>query len=131
TKPVDFTTLEDVVDRAVNLRRVSRMKREAAELLQRDRRAADLEYLRNNFTRALDTLWMAFQPIVYAKTGEIFGYEALLRSNEPTLPHPGAVLDAAEQLSQLDMLGRVIRRCSAVPMHNAPAETVLFVNLHT
>lgn len=131
TKPVDFTTLEDVVDRAVNLRRVSRMKREAAELLQRDRRAADLEYLRNNFTRALDTLWMAFQPIVYAKTGEIFGYEALLRSNEPTLPHPGAVLDAAEQLSQLDMLGRVIRRCSAVPMHNAPQESVLFVNLHT
>lgn len=131
TKPVDFTTLEDVVDRAINLRRVARVKREAAELLQRDQRASDLQHLRTNFSRALDTLWMAFQPIVYAKTGEVFGYEALLRSSEPTMPHPGAVLDAAERLSQLDLLGRAIRRCSAVPMHRAPAETVLFVNLHT
>lgn len=131
TKPVDFTTLEDVVDRAVNLRRVTRVKREAAELLQQDRLASDQQQLRTNFDRAIATLWMAFQPIVYARTGAVFGYEALLRSAEPTLPHPGAVLDAAEQLGQLDLLGRAIRNSSAGPMSGAPPDSALFVNLHT
>jgi EAL domain-containing protein (putative c-di-GMP-specific phosphodiesterase class I) len=131
TKPVDFKTLDEVVDKAVCLRRMTLMKRQAADLLSRNRAHADLQQLQVNFTRALDTLWMAFQPIVYAQTGSVFGYEALLRSSEPTLPHPGAVLDAAEQLNQLDRLGRAIRGSSARPMANAPDDVALFVNLHT
>src|SRR5690606_34708408 len=46
-------------------------------------------------------------------------------------PHPGAVLDAAERLNLLDVLGRTIRARSAGPMQQAPDGTVLFVNLHT
>ncbi len=131
TKPVDFKTLDEVVDKAVCLRRMTLMKRQAAELLSSHRAHIDLQQLQANFTRALDTLWMAFQPIVHAQTGSVFGYEALLRSSEPTLPHPGAVLDAAEQLNQLDRLGRAIRSSSARPMLNAPDDIALFVNLHT
>lgn len=131
TKPVDFTTLEEVVDKAVRMRRMAAMKREAAELLSKSRARSDVTQLQGNFSRALDSLWMAFQPIVHASSGRVFGYEALLRSTEPTLPHPGAVLDAAEQLNQLDRLGRAIRRSSAAPMAHAPPDAVLFVNLHT
>lgn len=131
TKPVDPKTLDEVVDKAVCLRRMTLMKRQAADLLSRHRAHADLQQLQLNFTRALDTLWMAFQPIVHAQSGLVFGYEALLRSAEPTLPHPGAVLDAAEQLNQLDRLGRAIRGSSARPMLDAPSDAALFVNLHT
>jgi EAL domain-containing protein (putative c-di-GMP-specific phosphodiesterase class I) len=74
---------------------------------------------------------MAYHPILRAADGQVYGYEALLRSKEASLPHPGAVLDAAERLNMLDVLGRTIRERSAGAMQDAPEGTVLFVNLHT
>src|SRR5262249_54327086 len=59
------------------------------------------------------------------------GYEALLRSGEPSLPHPGAVLDAAERLDRLDQLGRKVRSSAPAPMMERPDAGCLFVNLHT
>jgi EAL domain-containing protein (putative c-di-GMP-specific phosphodiesterase class I) len=59
-----------------------------------------------------------------------FAFEALLRSSEPTLPHPGAILEAAERLGRLEDLGRAIRDRVASAIVEAPAEYV-FVNLHT
>lgn len=129
-KPVDLQTLEEVVDKAACLRRMAQMKRKAAELLGH-KPEVDLQTLDENFRRTLNSLWMAYQPIVSAGTGEIFGYEALLRSGEKVLPHPGAVIDAAERLKQLDVLGRTIRDCAAEPMLRAPVGSALFVNLHT
>jgi EAL domain-containing protein (putative c-di-GMP-specific phosphodiesterase class I) len=132
TKPVDMQTLEEVVDKAACLRRMAQMKRQAAELLGHDLKAShDLQSLQESLSRALGSLWMAYQPIVHADSGVVFGYEALLRSDEKSLPHPGAVLDAAERLGQLDVLGRTIRDRSAEPMIHAPPEATLFVNLHT
>jgi EAL domain-containing protein (putative c-di-GMP-specific phosphodiesterase class I) len=74
-------------------------------------------------------MWIAFQPIV-AKDGAIFGYEALLRSDEPTLPHPGAVLSAAERLERLSELGQRIRELAAKAFEPLSSDTLLFVNLH-
>ena len=51
--------------------------------------------------RALSSLWMAYQPIVRAGDSSVFAYEALLRADEPMLPHPGAVLEAAERADRL------------------------------
>jgi EAL domain-containing protein (putative c-di-GMP-specific phosphodiesterase class I) len=73
---------------------------------------------------------MAYQPIVRAANRTLFGYEALLRSEEKALPHPGAILDAAERLGRLDDLGRSIRAASCAPLATAPPDCVLFVNLH-
>jgi EAL domain-containing protein (putative c-di-GMP-specific phosphodiesterase class I) len=87
--------------------------------------------LEASFRRALDSLWIAYQPIVCAQSSTVFGYEALLRSTEPSLPHPGAVLDAAERLGQLDVLGRIIRDRAAEPITAQPESRTLFVNLHT
>jgi EAL domain-containing protein (putative c-di-GMP-specific phosphodiesterase class I)/CheY-like chemotaxis protein len=131
TKPLPFTELEEVVDKASRLRRMARMKRQAAELVERSLPRDSRIPLENSFYKALDTLWMAYQPVVEARTGRIYGYEALVRSGEPSLPHPGALLDAAERLNLLDVLGQTIRQRSAAPMRRAPGDAVLFVNLHS
>jgi EAL domain-containing protein (putative c-di-GMP-specific phosphodiesterase class I) len=78
----------------------------------------------------MSTLWMAYQPILDAQTGRAYGHEALLRSDEPSLPHPGAVLEAAERLGRLDELGRTIRARAAAPLLERADAGMLFVNLH-
>jgi len=131
TKPFDIELLQKVVRRASQLYRLARMKREALVVLGTGSgEGADRLALEASFERALDSLWMAFQPIVRAADGSLFGYEALLRSSEPALPHPGAVLDAGERLNELRRLGRVIRQRAAEPMALAEAGTLLFLNLH-
>jgi EAL domain-containing protein (putative c-di-GMP-specific phosphodiesterase class I) len=131
TKPVDNCELESVVERATYLRRMAMMKRKAAEILGTHPASDNRIALTASFERALGSLWMAYQPIVNAKNGEVYGYEALLRSGEESLPHPGAVLDAAERLGRLDELGRAIRERSGQAMTKAPDQAALFVNLHT
>jgi EAL domain-containing protein (putative c-di-GMP-specific phosphodiesterase class I) len=131
TKPATTDAIDQVLQRAIRLHRVARVKEQAAELLgQMGGRAADRAGLEASFQSALSTLWVAYQPIVSASSRVIYGYEALLRSNEPSLPHPGAVLDAAERLGELTALGRTIRSRAAEPMGDCPNERTLFVNLH-
>jgi EAL domain-containing protein (putative c-di-GMP-specific phosphodiesterase class I) len=130
TKPVDLPELSDHVWRAITLRRMARLKREALSALGEDtRQAADRAALEISFKRALGSVWMAYQPIIRAKDGQVYGYEALLRSGEPSLPHPGALIDAAERLNRLDELGQVVRSAAPGPMHTANGAK-LFVNLH-
>ena len=132
TKPVDSRQFEQVVEKAVQLHRMALMKREALALLgMSGAQAGDRAGLEASLERALDTLWMAYQPIVRASDQALFGYEALLRSREPTLPHPGAILDAAERLNRLHELGRAIRSSAAAPVEPKPEVGLLFVNLHT
>lgn len=129
-KPADVDEFEKAVAKAVNVHRLGIAKREALRLLDATRgEASDRTSLKQTFDRTLDSLWMAFQPIVKAN-GELFGFEALMRSREPLLPHPGAVLDAAERLSELPQLGRRIRQLSLRALEHAPPEALLFLNLH-
>jgi EAL domain-containing protein (putative c-di-GMP-specific phosphodiesterase class I) len=81
--------------------------------------------------RALDTMWMVFQPIVDTSRRSVFAYEALMRNSEASLPLPGTVLSAAERLDCLQDLGRRARTLCAEAFSRAPREAVLFVNLHT
>src|SRR4030095_13412571 len=93
--------------------------------------AVQLRDLEDKLNRCLATLTLHFQPIVHAKTRARFGYEALLRSSDKSLPHPGAILDAAERLERVPVLGRAIRAQVANVIANAPAERgVVFLNLH-
>lgn len=131
TKPVANDDLVATVEKAVRYHRMARMKAKAAELLGTATAGpGDRAGLEVSFERALETLWIAYQPIVDARNRRVFGHEALLRSSEPSLPHPGAVIDAAVRLEQLDVLGRTIRARAAGPVAENPAAGVLFVNLH-
>jgi EAL domain-containing protein (putative c-di-GMP-specific phosphodiesterase class I) len=130
-KPVAMEELEKVVLRAVRLNTMARVKREALALLnQGGAGIADRLGLQMSYTRAIESLWMAYQPIVHATTRSLFGFEALLRSEEKALPHPGAILDAAERLNRLPELGRTIRATTSAQIAASPAKTAFFVNLH-
>ncbi len=132
TKPLNNAQLVKMVDRAYMLHRLTKVRRDAARLLgENPGEAGDRAGLSAGLDRALETLWMAFQPIVDARAGRVFGYEALLRSHEPSLPHPGAILQAAERLDRLHDLGRRVRTLSAEAFAAAPADVLMFVNLHT
>jgi EAL domain-containing protein (putative c-di-GMP-specific phosphodiesterase class I) len=122
TKPVDRALLESTVRRAL----------QALDLFGGDgKRLGDRASLEARFTMGLKLLWMAYQPIVSLRERRVFGYEALLRSAEPTLPNPGEILDVAERLGRVHDLGRAIRRRVASEISLAPGDAHLFVNLHS
>ncbi len=130
-KPIDMGDLQRAIARAVRLNRVAALKQEALTLInQGGYGVADPVALAGSFDRTLATLWMAYQPIVRVADRSLFGYEALLRSEEKALPHPGAVLDAAERLGRITELGRKIRAAACAPLSEQAPDSVLFVNLH-
>jgi len=131
TKPVPIDALERALDKAVHLHRMARLRQRAAELLgQTTAHAADRAGLESSLRSCFQSLWMAMHPIVDSRKQTVFGYEALLRSDESSLPHPGAVIDAAERLGQLDAMGRLVRERSAAPFVESSQTGHLFVNLH-
>src|SRR5512135_1067713 len=71
--------------------------------------ASELRQLETKLDSCLAALAMHYQPIVRADTRGRFAYEALLRSHDKSLPHPGAILDAAERLERVQTLGRAVR----------------------
>jgi EAL domain-containing protein (putative c-di-GMP-specific phosphodiesterase class I) len=132
SKPVDNASLVIAVSRAERLRRFAVAKRGAMEALGSTLpRAGDLAGLEQSFVSALANLWMAYQPIVRASDQALYGYEALMRSKEPALPHPGAILDAAERLDRIHDVGRRVRALAPLPLLSAPESAFLFVNLHS
>ena len=93
--------------------------------------AGELRTLEDKLSRCMQTLAMHYQPIVHAADRSRFGYEALLRTTDKALPHPGAVLDAAERLEKIPTLGRAVRAQVARVIAESPAQRgCVFVNLH-
>jgi EAL domain-containing protein (putative c-di-GMP-specific phosphodiesterase class I)/ActR/RegA family two-component response regulator len=130
-KPFDLEQLTSVVDGAVLVGRMAKLRRRALEMVgDPDKQIGDRAGLEAAFARAYSGMWMAFQPIVRCESRTVYGYEALLRSNEATLPHPGAILDAAARLGKQRVLGRAIRDAAGAAFKDAPDGAVLFVNLH-
>jgi EAL domain-containing protein (putative c-di-GMP-specific phosphodiesterase class I) len=129
-KPVKEEALCQTVSEAVRLHRLAALKREAFAQLGGERLIGDRAGLEASFGRALDALWMAYQPIVRAPDLSLYGYEALVRSDEPTLPHPGALFDAAERLGRVHELGRRIRSSVAKSLPTLTVHGSVFVNLH-
>jgi EAL domain-containing protein (putative c-di-GMP-specific phosphodiesterase class I) len=131
-KPVDAQQLLDSVTHALGLNRLAQIRREALSLYQ-ERNSAHGEASRRelNFGRAVAAVYMVYQPIISWSRREPFGYEALVRSSDQSMPNPGALFDAAEQLSRIHDLGRQIRNKCAEPIARAKPSQSLFVNLHT
>jgi EAL domain-containing protein (putative c-di-GMP-specific phosphodiesterase class I)/CheY-like chemotaxis protein len=128
-KPVATDELIAVVNRAVRWHQLAVVRREAAHELGR-RPIGDRAGLEVRFASALETLWMAMQPIVSCHDGSVLAYEALVRTEEATLRNPPELLDVAERLDRTSELGRRIRRAVAQLLPTAPRAAAIFVNLH-
>jgi EAL domain-containing protein (putative c-di-GMP-specific phosphodiesterase class I) len=130
-KPVGRAELVKNVSEAVNLGRIARMRRDNARhaaptgKVFGDRAAMDA-----GLSRGLATLWMAYQPIVNWKTQHVVAHEALLRTEEPTLPNPDVLLSAAQKLGRLHEVGRAVRARVAQDLVAHPRVGDVFVNLH-
>lgn len=130
-KPVSSEVLVQVLEKGAHMHKLAALKREAlfvsgSEGMELGDRAA----LESRFANALDTIWMAYQPIVRWPERRVFGYEALVRCSEPSIAHPGVLFDAADRLGKMHELGRLIRNLVARDAPNAPKESLIFVNVH-
>jgi EAL domain-containing protein (putative c-di-GMP-specific phosphodiesterase class I) len=128
TKPIDAEKLQAVVARAITVHRLAVARRTTAAELGRE--IGDRAGLEVRFGAALEKTWIAMQPILSWRTRSIFAYEALLRTDEPTLRNPLDFVDAAERLGRIADLGRHVRRRIAEALIRLPSSAVVFVNLH-
>jgi len=83
----------------------------------------------SRLSSALSAMWMAYQPI-YTAGGALHGYEALLRTDEPSLRNPVLFIDSAERLHRLHDLGLGVREHVARLLADAAPGPRVFVNLH-
>lgn len=130
TKPVDTEVLREAVASASRVKRLSHLKRAARELLGRPSAPFDPVGLDLCLSRALGSLWLACQPLIDTRTQQVFAYEALMRTSEVTLPHPGAILEAAERLGRLPDVSQAVLERAAQTLCDGSPPTTLFVNLH-
>ena len=132
TKPFAADELVRVVNAAVDAGRVARLR---AQLLATrfggDEFVGDVHATEHKLDLALPKIRMAFQPIVRAADGSVFGFEALLRCDDPALSSPPRLLTAAEVLGRVLDVGRVVRAAVARTMlDHADRVEAIFVNLH-
>jgi EAL domain-containing protein (putative c-di-GMP-specific phosphodiesterase class I) len=99
-------------------------------VLEADAVVAELAELEQKLLRCIAALTMHFQPIVRASDRGRFACEALLRSADKSLPHPGVILDAAERLEKITTLGRAVRAQCAKVIAGSPDSGLVFINLH-
>ncbi|HWO17785.1 MAG TPA: EAL domain-containing protein [Kofleriaceae bacterium] len=131
-KPFTQETLGSAVARAARRHGVARMRRRADEIT-RELEAAQggqVEEVIARFERALARSWMAFQPIVDIRKGEVFAYEALVRTDEDSMQRPDVLIATAERLGRIHDLGRAVRAAVARAAVAAPPGVLLFVNVH-
>ena len=126
TKPIDFRALLQIMDHACHLRWTAGAVDSA---IQPGETSDELASCGVRFEGALRSIFMVYQPIV-RHARELFGYEALLRSAEPTMAQPLLILAAAERLGRLHDLGRVVRERVAAAVSDLAPGRLMFVNLH-
>ncbi len=132
TKPWENDALLAAVRRADKLHALARLKREAMKVMgERGDVAGDIAGLTVAFERTLQTLFLAFQPIVSHKSRTVIGQECLLRSRDRALPTTASVLDAAQRLERHHDLGRRIRLVAAETLSTRPPPdgALLFLNI--
>jgi EAL domain-containing protein (putative c-di-GMP-specific phosphodiesterase class I) len=129
TKPIDGKELTAVVERAAQTHRLALVRREVSEQIE-GKSIGDRAGLESRFASGLEKMWMAMQPILSWRTRSIYAYEALLRTDEPTLRSPLDFVDAAERLNRTKELGRLVRQRIADQLITLPSSVSVFVNLH-
>ncbi|MFO0671643.1 MAG: EAL domain-containing response regulator [Polyangiaceae bacterium] len=128
-KPIDPSRFLADVQKAVARSREARVARRAGCGGDCVTCRPDTQCARLN--RALERLRPVFQPIVSWRERRAYGYEGLIRCDEPNLQNPERLFDLAERFGRLPQLGRAIRdRMAGEAISAMPADAVLFVNVH-
>jgi EAL domain-containing protein (putative c-di-GMP-specific phosphodiesterase class I)/FixJ family two-component response regulator len=132
TKPLDVAALYKTVEHAARVHRLAQLRREAMSVTGASPAAgaADRAGLEVRFDQAIERLWIALQPIVLARSGALYGVEALVRSDEPSMSTAPSLLGAASQLGRLTQLGRQVRRLATESLSTRVDNALVFVNLH-
>jgi EAL domain-containing protein (putative c-di-GMP-specific phosphodiesterase class I) len=123
TKPVSASQLERELDRAFHRRRTTSRMRIV------DDQEKEQEHTSQRFTRGLQGLWLAFQPVVSWSRKSIVGYQAIMQTTEASLPTSADLVNAARELSQIGELGRFARARVAALMSGDYSPETLFVGL--
>ena len=126
-KPISNDRLIGCIAQAQRTRQVARLREEALQKTHAFGGAGDAELARA-FERALEPLWIAYQPVTHWPDRSIYGYQALVRSDEPSLALPSALLSAAERLGRVQELSRAVRRSVAKTARGLPAGARVLVN---
>jgi EAL domain-containing protein (putative c-di-GMP-specific phosphodiesterase class I)/CheY-like chemotaxis protein len=127
-KPVDLRMLGQVVDHATRMRRASLLQPDLAPFAGS---VGDRASYEDRFDKALGLLRVVYQPIVRFGQRSVYGYEALVRTGEPTMASPAALLEAADHFGRMRDVGRLVRRCVAADMGRLPEGARIFVNVST
>jgi len=131
-KPVDLVLICSLAEDAVRLRKLGTLKRAAFELYgAAAAQASHQEDLLARFGNALETLYMAYQPIICWSERRVVAYEALLRTEEASLVRPNDFLAAATSLGRIHDLGRSIRDRVAHTIEESHVKGSVYVNLHS
>ncbi|MCL4809822.1 MAG: EAL domain-containing response regulator [Thermoanaerobaculia bacterium] len=128
-KPVAGELLVRTVTTSIRLCRLARFTRSTSSPRAREPRPESLPSLAPAFSRALGSLYLAWQPIVRASNGVAWGHEAFARTLEPSLAAPSALLHAAEYLDRVSEIGRRVRKTVAEELAGFGSDAV-FVNVH-
>ena len=128
-KPFETQELLSVLRRALQFRKISRLRR-AALRLNAGKASLDAHRMEEAFDLSLKSIWIAFQPILSTLDNSFFGYEALLRTGTATHPDPSAVLRDAVRLSRVRELGRCVQARVAREIELLPPDLSIFINLH-
>ena len=125
-KPVDGSKLVSTITQAVNLNRLAKIKREAFQALHRDQ---DMSRLEASFTRAMRSVWPAFQP-VFTRNGDVYAYEALLRTKEASFTGPEELIRSAEKLGKLSNIFQAMKSKAVAAFQPKWGKALLFLNIH-
>jgi EAL domain-containing protein (putative c-di-GMP-specific phosphodiesterase class I) len=123
TKPCSSEDVAFCIRQAAAVKDASRAANESARA---PAPAPDAE----RFTKGLESLWMAYQPVVRAASGAVYAYEALVRSDDPAYASALDLIRHAERLSAVETLAGRIRERIAADLERLPAGANVLVNVH-
>jgi EAL domain-containing protein (putative c-di-GMP-specific phosphodiesterase class I) len=124
TKPCSSEDVAFCISQAAAVRDAARAASESA------RPPGGAEPDANRFQKCLDTLWMAYQPVVRASTSGLYAYEALVRSDDAAFTGALDLIRHAERLSAIDVLDDRIRELIADDLEQITSSANVLVNVH-
>jgi EAL domain-containing protein (putative c-di-GMP-specific phosphodiesterase class I) len=130
SKPVDYHELVRVVGEVAGIYKLHRLRHAAHDHVRSWEEQAQQAELEQLFSRCLDRLWIAYQPIISLSERRVVAYEALCRSDETAMATPVTIIGAAEKLGRVHELSRRIRERALEKLPAMPSDCSLFLNLH-